>query len=271
MKPDLAGKVALITGGTSGVGLATGLALGAAGARCWLTFRMGTADDDAVRAQFAEVGAPEPVLVRSDAGLAADIDDLIDQLRRSIGGVDRVDVFVSNAANALVVRELADWSLRGLQQSVRGSVWPLVGITLALREAFGAPPRYAIAMSSDGPDHHAPGYDMIAATKAMLESAVRYLAVRLGPEGCRVNAVRSRGVATRSLDGVFGSELRTWAAQYAPERWWVPAEEVAGAVLALCSGRLDAVAGQVLTIDRGSAFADNLMRLYDEREELGLA
>lgn len=267
MRPDLAGKTALVTGGTAGVGLATGLALGAAGARCWLTFRLGSADESEIRAKFAELGAPAPVLVQSDIGLAEDIEELVRQLR---GAVDRLDVFVSNAANALVVRRLDDWTLRGLQQSVRGSVWPTIGITLALREAFGVPPRHVVAMSSDGPDHHAPGYDMIAASKSMLETAVRYLAVRLGPEGCRVNAIRSRGVATSSLDAVFGPELRSWMHRYAPARWWVPADEVAGAVLALCSGRLDAVTGQVLTIDRGSAFADNLMRLWCEREELEL-
>lgn len=267
MRPDLSGKTALITGGTAGVGLATGLALGAAGAQCWLTFRLGSADEDEVREAFVRAQAAPPVIVQSDIGRADDIEDLASRLKREVSSVD---IFVSNAANAVVIQELPDWTLRGLQQSVRCSVWPTIGITLALREAFGTPPRHVIAMSSDGPDHHAPGYDAIAATKSMLETAVRYLAHRLGPEGTRVNAVRSRGVATRSLDAVFGADLRTWASQYAPEHWWVLAEEVAGAALALCSGRLDAVQGQILTIDRGSAFADNLMRMFAERDVLGL-
>ncbi len=268
MTPDLAGQTALITGGTAGVGLATGLALGKAGARCWLTYRWGSADPEEVRVRFAEAGAPEPVLVQADVGSAEDTTALLERLREEAG---RVDIFISNAANAVVVKGLEDWTLRGLQQSVRYSVWPTVGITLALRETFGKPPRYVVAMSSDGPDHHAPGYDMVAATKSMLETVVRYLAVRLAPEGCRVNAVRSRGIRTASLDSVFGSELESWSRQYAHERWWVAPEEVAGAALALCSGRLDALNGQVLTVDRGTAFADNLMRLFDERHDLGLA
>jgi enoyl-[acyl-carrier-protein] reductase (NADH) len=50
----------------------------------------------------------------------------------------------------------------------------------------------------------------------------------------------------------------------------VDAREVAEAVLALASGMLDGFSGQVLTVDRGMTFFDNLMRLYHEREALGL-
>jgi enoyl-[acyl-carrier-protein] reductase (NADH) len=45
---------------------------------------------------------------------------------------------------------------------------------------------------------------------------------------------------------------------------------VADAALALCSGMMDGVSGQILTIDRGTSFFDNLMRLYEERESLGI-
>jgi hypothetical protein len=41
-------------------------------------------------------------------------------------------------------------------------------------------------------------------------------------------------------------------------------------ILALCSGWMDGFSGQVLTVDRGMTFFDNLMRLYEEREELAL-
>ena len=47
-------------------------------------------------------------------------------------------------------------------------------------------------------------------------------------------------------------------------------EEVAKAILALCSGLMDGVSGQVLMVDRGVTFRDNLMRLYNEREFLKL-
>ncbi|MCA9492643.1 MAG: SDR family oxidoreductase [Myxococcales bacterium] len=252
---------ALITGGTAGVGLATGLALGRRGVRCCATYRWGSVDPDEVRARFAEAGAPEPVLVQSDCGSAEDTDALLQEL---VERTDGVDILVSNATSAPVVRTLDDLTLHGLQQSVRYGAWPLVALTKGLRTAFGRSPRYVVAMSSDGPDHFHPGYDAVAASKAMLETLVRYLATHLRPEGTRVNAVRSRGVPTASFQAVFGEEVERFARRHAPAHWWVPAEEVAGAVVALCSGRMDAVNGQVLVIDRGAAFADNLMRIYDE-------
>jgi NAD(P)-dependent dehydrogenase (short-subunit alcohol dehydrogenase family) len=267
VKIDLQGRVALITGGTAGIGLATALAMGERGAQCWLTYRWGSADLDALRQRFAALGAPPPVFIQSDVGSAEDTTALLDRLAEEL---ERVDIFVSNAANAVRIQSMEDWSLRGLQASVRYSVWPTIAIAQGLRERFGSP-RYIIAMSSDGPDTFTHGYDAIAATKAMLESIVRYLATRLRPEGCRVNALRSRGVPTASLDAVFGAELRDWVSGYAPDEWWVPAEEVGQAALGLVSGRMDAVNGQVLTIDRGTAFSDNLMRLYAERDALGLS
>jgi hypothetical protein len=51
-------------------------------------------------------------------------------------------------------------------------------------------------------------------------------------------------------------------------RQLISCEEVANAILALCSGLMDGVSGQVLMIDRGTTFFDNLMRLYNEKEEL---
>ena len=58
---DYTGKVVLITGGTKGIGLATGLAFARHGAQVYLTHRWGSADEDEIRARFAELGAPAPV------------------------------------------------------------------------------------------------------------------------------------------------------------------------------------------------------------------
>jgi enoyl-[acyl-carrier-protein] reductase (NADH) len=52
------------------------------------------------------------------------------------------------------------------------------------------------------------------------------------------------------------------------KRQFIACEEVANAILALCSGLMDGVSGQVIMVDRGTSFADNLMRLYNERDAL---
>ena len=73
----LAGRCVLVTGGTRGIGLATGLAFGRLGASAVLTHRWGSADEDAIRVAFAEAGAPEPDIVEADAGHGPDLDALL--------------------------------------------------------------------------------------------------------------------------------------------------------------------------------------------------
>ena len=68
MLNDFHGKAVLITGGTKGIGLATGLAFGQAGAHVTLTHKWGSADEDEIRQQFADCGAPEPKIMEADAG-----------------------------------------------------------------------------------------------------------------------------------------------------------------------------------------------------------
>jgi len=265
--PDLTGRRVLITGGTQGIGLATGLAFGRCGATCALTYRWGTADESEIRTRFTEAGAPEPLFVQADVGIGDDTVALMQTLHEHWG---RVDVFVSNASNALRIGSLDDYSARGLEKSIRYSAWPLVGYTKAIHAEFGAYPKYVVAMSSDGPDHYSIGYDFVAASKAVLETLTRYLSYRLLEHGTKVNAIRSRSVKTESFDSTFGKTLREFGERFSNGKHFIETDEVAGAALALCSGWLDAVNGQVLTIDRGTAFSDNLMRLFTERDRLTL-
>lgn len=265
IRPDLSGRRVLITGGTQGIGLATGLMFARCGATCALTYRWGSVEDDEVRAKFAETGGPAPILVQADVGSDEDTAMLMDTLKEQWDGID---VFVSNASNALRIGSLDDYSLRGLQKSIQYSAWPLVGYTKAIHEAFGAYPKYVVAMSSDGPDHYSIGYDFVAASKAVLETLTRYLSYRLLEHGVKVNAIRSRSVKTESFDSTFGKPLRDFGLRFATEKHFIETDEVAGAAVALCSGWLDAVNGQVLTVDRGTAFSDNLMRLFTERDRL---
>ncbi len=257
-----AGRTVLVTGGTAGIGLQTGLCFGALGAQAVLTYAWGSADEDAVRDQFAERGAPEPLLVQADVSRPADTDALMARLREHCDGVE---VFVSNASVATAPQSLDDYDARALLQGIGASAWPLVGYTKALRSTFGAWPRHVVAMSSDGPDRFSAGYDFVASSKAVLETLVRYLTWHLRHEDVRVNALRSRGVRTASFEATFGAELDSVVRALDAEHRYVPALEVARAAVALCSGLMDAVNGQVLTVDRGTAFSDNLQRIYEAR------
>ena len=264
---DYRGKAVLVTGGTRGIGLATALAFGRCGAHCTLTYRWGTADEAEVREQFQAAGAPEPLLFQADVAQPDDCRALLRELKaRGLAP----EAFISNATGALVVRDLADLTERAVLQSVRYGGWPTFEYLLRMRETFGRPPRYVVAMSSDGPDRYSPSYDLIAASKSVLETLCRYLSYRLRHEDVRINVLRSRAVRTESFTAVFGDGLTRFARRFDLEDFFVEPEEVARVALALCSGLLDGVRGQVVTVDRGASFFDDLCWLYRGRESLGL-
>ena len=267
MIADYQGKTVLVTGGTMGLGLATALAFGRRGARCVLTYRWGSADDDDVTARFAAVGAPAPLILQADA---ANADDTLAVVRAIKAEASHVEAFISNVSGALVIHELEDYSARGLAKSINYSAWPMYEYTRQLKQELGRYPRYVVGMSSTGPDHFSVGYDFVAASKAVMETLCRYLTYRLRDEDCRINVVRSRAVRTASFEQTFGPELADFATRFVPDSHFIAPEEVADATLALCSGLFDAMRGQVITVDRGTTFSDNLLRLYSERKNLGL-
>lgn len=261
------GKAVLVTGGTAGIGLATALAFGERGAHCTLTCRFGSADEDEVRAAFQKVGAPVPDIVQADATRDDDTDAVLGRIRSRHKSIETVIV---NVSNALITNSLDDYDRRGLLQSIEAGAWPMVEYTRRIRKAFGRYPRYVIGMSSTGPDHFAVGYDFVAASKSVMETLCRYMCYRLHGEDVRINVLRSRSVRTRAFEDTFGKEFLEFAGRFTSEAHFLKPSEVGEAALALASGLMDGVNGQTVTVDRGTTFFDDLMRLYEEREQLGL-
>ena len=259
---DFTGRAVLITGGTRGIGLATGLAFGARGARVTLTHKWGSADEAAIGDAFAAAGAVPPCIVQADAANEDDVRTVLDGIRRHH---DRLDVLVSNVAFGATVRSVDDYSKKALHTGIDYSAWPLVAHTLAARAIFGAPPRYVVGVSSEGAESMHPGYDLIAASKSVLETLCRYLHYRLREEGTSVNVVRTRFVETTSLDDTFGPAFADFVRAFEPDVLTPPAE-VATAIVGLCSGLMDALGGQVVTVDRGAGLYENFSRLYQERD-----
>jgi NAD(P)-dependent dehydrogenase (short-subunit alcohol dehydrogenase family) len=174
-------------------------------------------------------------------------------------------VLVSNAAFGATVTGVDDYTKKALHAGIDYSAWPLVTHTLAARTVFGRAPRYVVGVSSEGADSMHVGYDLIAAAKSVLETLCRYLHYRLRTEGTSVNVVRTRFVDTVSLADTFGEEFRPFVQRFEPDVLTAP-EEVADAILGICSGAMDALGGQVLTVDRGAGLYENFSRLYQERD-----
>ncbi len=259
---DLSTKTALITGGTRGIGLATAKALSQAGARCVLTHRWGSADPEEIRRQFAELQAPQPMIEMADVSHPDDTMELMARIGESCDGVD---IFISNVAFAARTPELASYRKRSLFTSLEYSAWPLVEYVEAIQEAFERYPQYVVAISSDGIDRYYPGYDFVAASKSVLEVLTRYLGVHLADHGCRVNGIRFGMVDTESFAAMFGDQIWDFLEQQGISRSHILSPQQCGrAVLALCSGLLDAMQSEVITVDQAMAFEDNMMRRYQD-------
>ena len=267
LKNDLTNQAVVITGGTDGIGRACGLLFARHGAHVYLTHRWGSADEAELQAEFKAAGARAPVIIEADASLDEDTDALMAAVKQDH---DSLFAILSNVSFAHVSKQHEDLDKKSFLRSLGYSAWPFVGYLQAAHAAFGRYPRYAIGMSSRGPEYFLPGYDFVAASKTVMETFCRYLTADLLSEDIRINVVRANPVETRSLEATFGPDFAPFCKQYYGEGFFVTSEEVAAAALGLCSGLMDGVKGQVLLLDRGFGFADNVVRLFSQREQRGL-
>jgi enoyl-[acyl-carrier-protein] reductase (NADH) len=263
---DFHGSTVLVTGGTMGIGLETALDFGQRGARCALTCKPNSADEEVVYRRFADKGAPAPLIIRVDVANSDKTGALMQELR---GHWERVDIFVSDVAVGRIVNGLDDYSLKALSETIEYSAWPIFGYTGRIRETFSRYPRYVIGMSTTASASYQKGYDLMAGSEALLETICRYMSYRLYDEDIRINVVRSDSVRTTSSRHT-SSDFKEFAQRFMNDGHYIDAREISNCVVALCSGLLDGVRGQVITVDRGNSFFDNLMHLYDDRHGLGL-
>lgn len=267
MLNDYKGKAVLITGGTRGIGLAAGLAFGRAGARCFLTHRWGSADEGELRERFAAHGAPEPRIVEADVSQADDTKAVLAQIKEEH---DALEAVVSNVTVVPISEGFESLTKRALFKSLEYSTWPMLDYLQQTKQIFGRYPRYLVGTSTDGVDHYYQGYEYVALTKVVMEVLGRYLSKHLLADDIRINMVRTRNVITESALAIHGEAYPDFVQRYGGDPHFVQAEEVGNVIYALCSGLLDALAGQIISVDNGGAFSDNLMRVYRRREEFGL-
>ena len=246
MNQRLKGKLAVITGGTSGIGLATAQLFLEEGARVVVTGSRASS----VEASRAVLGDAVRSVV-SDTTDAAEVESLFDGVQRELGAID---VLFLNAG-LLGVGSLAEMDEAGFDDVVRVD---LKGPWLALRAALPrlAPGASVIVNTSIANAKGWPGLGAYGAAKAGLTSLVRTATAELAPRGIRVNAI-SPGPTDTPMFGKFATtpEEATAAATAMGAR--IPLgrlgrpREIAQAALFLASSESSFVVGAELVVDGG--------------------
>lgn len=246
MTPVMHGKVALITGGTKGIGRAVALELARRGCAVAVNYFKSRDAADRTVAELLALGA-RALACRGNVGREDHVERILDSVRREFGVVD---FLVCNAASG-VLKPAIDLTAAEFQDAVNMSGRALLSL---VRAALPVMPDGAriVSVTSLGPRRYIEGYAGVASAKAVLETLTRYLAVELAPRGIRANAVCAGFVDTDSLRGFpnFATLEREARARTPLGRLARP-EDIAPAVAWLCSDESAWVTGQVLVVDGG--------------------
>ena len=243
---NLSGKIALVTGGSRGIGKSIALKLGRRGATVIINYLK---NHEAAKTTVEELKLQgiKTTRIKAHVGEEAAIDSLVSKIEKQFG---QLDILVNNAASGVMrpTTELSvkhwDWTMN---INARGP-WMLSVAASRLMPDGGR----IINISSPGSTWVLPAYFAVGVSKAAIEAVTRYLAVELGPKGIAVNTVSPGFVMTEALNA-FPDQLgiRDIASRPTPAGRTITPEDVSNVVAMLCSSEAEMIRGQVIVVDGG--------------------
>src|SRR5437762_6427664 len=242
----LSGKVALVTGGTSGIGKTTAIAFARAGAKVVLTGRREKEGAQVVD-EIRKLGG-DAAFVRADVAKDADVKAMVDF---TVGKYGRLDVAFNNAgvewtgpldqATEAEYRRVFDINVWGVLNSMRHE------IPVMLKSGGGA-----IVNNSSVAGHVGLGeVSVYIASKHAVEGLTKSVALEFARRNVRINAVAPGVIATDMFDRFADGASRDQITSMIPVGRMGVSEEIAAAVLYLCSDNAKFTTGTSLVVDGG--------------------
>ena len=243
----LQGKVALVTGGSRGIGRAIGKAFAAEGAKVAIVYRGGKEQADNVVQEIRQAGGTA-LAVQTDVTDAAAVQQCVEKVEKELGAVD---ILVNNAGiihDDLFVRmEPEQWdrvlqtNLGGTHNFCRAVAYPM------MKRRSGR----IINVSSIAAEHVNQGQTNYAASKGAINSFTRALAVELASRGVTVNAIAPGFIETDMSAPIRNKAGDLIEKKMIPMKRIGKPEDVAGVAVFLASPESAYITGQVLTVDGG--------------------
>jgi enoyl-[acyl-carrier protein] reductase III len=243
---QLQGKVALVTGGSRGIGRAIALKFAQNGINLVVNYVRHRKDAESTAKAIEDYGV-KCMVVKANVANDDHVEAMFEDIKKEY---DSLDIMVSNAASG-VLKPALELSSRHWNWAMDINARALLSLVRT-----GAPlmPKGGriLAVSSLGAVRAIENYTAVGASKAALESLVRHLAVELGPRGINVNTISAGAVDTEALKKFPNREqiLDTALLKTPMGRLTTP-DDVGNVALYLCSDLATMIQGQTIVVDGG--------------------
>jgi enoyl-[acyl-carrier protein] reductase I len=244
------GKRGLIMGLANDRSLAWGIAqkLGGAGAELAFSYQ-GEALLKRVRPLAEQLGST--TLIDCDVSDMAALDRTFAELGERWGGLDFLVHAIGFSDKNELRGKFVDTSLDNFLTTMNISVYSFVAVTQRAARMM-KPGGSVLTLTYYGAEKVIPHYNVMGVAKAALETSVKYLAMDLGPDGIRVNAISAGPIKTLAASGIGDFRyIMKWNEYNSPLRRNVTIEDVGGAGLYLLSDLASGVTGEVHHVDAG--------------------
>ena len=241
----LAGRNAIVTGGSRGIGAAVARRLAADGARVAVVYRSNRDEADAVVSAIRESGA-EAIAVQADVADATSVNAMVSTVREAFGAID----IVINNAGILEGQPVGSIDAASFDAQFRTNALSVILVTQAVLPHVPARGGHIVNVSSSLVYRPRAGLSVYAASKAAVGALTHAFAIELGPRNITVNAV-APALTRTDMTAPIPDEVKARMRESTPLGRLGEPEDIADAIAFLASDEARWITGRTLMTDGG--------------------